>query len=284
MHSNARKLVFLSRVILAITLAGSPVNIWQIRAQSAGPSFDVASVRANHSGQRVQLFNVARGGRFTATNCSVRLLIEYAFQIKRYQVSGAPDWLSSDRYDIAATAEANPEIRYMPDMVQRLLEDRLQLKYHWETKEAVGYDLVVSKPGKFRESEARECPSLLSAPSSRSGDPLDLPCGYLPNTPGHTSGRNLTSADLADALAFFIQAFVVDKTHLTGKYDIDLRWTPESVQTQPEPPETRATPLDQPTGLSIFTALREQLGLKLESAKGPVKTIVIDHVERPSEN
>ncbi len=165
----------------------------------------------------------------------------------------------------------------MPGMVQRLLEDRFQLKYHWETKEGRGYDLVVNKPGRLRESKSGDCPSLLSAPNSRPGEPPDPPCGYLPNTPGHTSGRNLTSDDLADTLAFFIQAFVVDKTNLTGKYDVDLQWDAESVRQQ-------SAAVDEPTSPSIFTALQEQLGLKLESAKGPVKTLVIDHVERPSEN
>lgn len=195
------------------------------------------------------------------------MLIEYAFQIKRYEISDAPDWVRSDKYDIVAKSEGNPEIRYIPGMVQRLLEDRFQLKYHWQTKEGAGYDLVVSKPGKLHQSEPGDCPSILSA---------KIPCGYLPNTPGHTSGHKLTTANLADALAFFTQAFVVDKTNLAGKYDIDLEWTPEPALMQSTPPEL--------VGPSIFTALQEQLGLKLESAKGPVKTLVIDQIKRPSDN
>jgi uncharacterized protein (TIGR03435 family) len=238
-----------------------------IMAKSQTPSFEVASIKANKSDGPRNRFLVGRGGSFIATNCSPRLLIEYAFQVKRYQVYDAPDWAKSDGYDIAAKAEGDPDIRYMPGMLQRLLEDRFQLKYHWQTKEGAGYDLVVSKPGKLRESEPGDCPSIVSA---------NAPCGYLPNIPGHTSGRELTTANLADALAFFIQAFVVDKTNLTGKYDIDLEWTPEPALMQSTPPE--------PAGPSIFTALQEQLGLKLESAKGPVKTLVIDHIERPSDN
>lgn len=176
-----------------------------------------------------------------------------------------------DGYDIAAKADGDTEIRYIPGMVQQLLEDRFHLKYHRRTKEGAGYNLVVSKFGKLRKSELGDCPS----PPGQQTDP---PCGYLPNIPGHTQGLKLTSADLADALAFFIQAFVVDETNLPGKYDIDLQWTPDSLQPQP------ATPADEPTRPSIFTALQEQLGLKLESVRGPVQTLVIDHVEKASGN
>ncbi len=237
---------------------------WAQPAQSTGPPvFEVAAIKANHSGERIQSFNPARGGRFTAANCSLRLLIEYAFQLRRYQISGAPDWVSSERYDFAAKAEGNPQSLNIPGMVQRLLEDRFQLRMHWETREAAGYNLVVSKPGKLRESEPGDCPS-------------NVACGYLPNTPGHTGGHQVSSANLADALAFFIQAFVVDKTSLTGRYDIELQWTPE--------PALIALPLDEPASPSIFTALQERLGLKLESSKAQIKTLIIDHVERPSEN
>jgi uncharacterized protein (TIGR03435 family) len=241
----AGKTVFLAIIVSTMARAQPP------QAAASPSSFEVASVKANHSGERIMLFEPGRGGRFTATNCSLNLLIQYAFQVKRYQISGGPAWVKSDGYDIAAKAEGDPEIRYMPGMVQRLLEDRFQLKYHWETQEGTGYDLFVSKLGKLRESDPGDCPSFLTAPDSRPHEPPDPPCGYLPNTPGHTSGRKLTSANLADALAFFPEAFVVDKTNLTGKYDIDLRWTPESVQMRsPAPPV-------ETTGPSIFTALRE---------------------------
>jgi uncharacterized protein (TIGR03435 family) len=99
----------------------------------------------------------------------------------------------------------------------------------------------------------------------------------LKNSPGRTKGYKLTAGDLAGSLSFFVGRLVLDKTGLTGTYDVDLEWTPERVQMQ-----SLATSEESPP--SIFTALQERLGLKLESAKGPVKTLVIDHVERPSEN
>jgi uncharacterized protein (TIGR03435 family) len=282
---NRKLLAIVSSTMFVGSLVGGLAAKAQPPQSTApAPSFEVASVKANNSGGLRNRFQVGRGGSFIATNCSPRLLIQYAFQVKRYQISNAPAWVTSDGYDVTAKAEGDPEIHYMPGMVKQLLEVRFQLRHHWETKEGAGYDLVVSKPGRLRQSEAGDCPSFLSASSSLPGAPPDPPCGYLPNTPGHTSGSKLTSASLADALAFFIQAPVVDKTKLTGKYDVDLQWTPESALMQSASPETAGPPLDETTGPSIFTALPEQLGLKLEPAKGPVQTLVIDHIERPSEN
>jgi uncharacterized protein (TIGR03435 family) len=108
------------------------------------------------------LFNPRRGGRFTATNCSLGLLIQYAYDVMQFQISGAPDWVQSDRYDIAAKAEGDPPVNEIRAMLQGLLEDRFQLKHHWETKEAPVYHLVVSKTGKLRESEPGDCPPPLS--------------------------------------------------------------------------------------------------------------------------
>ena len=219
-------------------------------------TFAVASIKANHSGERIMSYQPGRGGKFTATNSSLGLIVQYAYDVLDFQISGAPDWVKSDRYDIAAKADGNPPVREIPALVQRLLEDRFQLKYHWETKEAATYDLVVSKAGKLKESLEGECP------------PQD-PCGALRNSPGHTYGRKLTAAQLADGIAFFVQRAVVDRTGLAGRYDIELQWTPDALD---------------PAGFPIFTALQEQLGLKLVPGRSPVKTLVIDRVERPSEN
>ena len=139
------------------------------------------------------------------------------------------------------------------------------------------YDLVVSRPGKVREAEGGDCPSILDAPESRPGGPPDdAPCGELMNAPRHTKGYRVPATELAGGLSFFLGRLVRDKTGLEGKYDIELEWTPDGVLLQ-SPPPTTGPP-------SIFTALQQQLGLKLESARGPVKILVIDHVGRPSAN
>ena len=138
LHTEKRVLLAIvgSTVFVGSLLSGMSATAQPPPSVPPSPSFEVASIKAKRSSVPMNRFLVGRGGSFTATSCSVRLLIEYAFQVKRYQVSSGPAWVGSDGFDIAARGEGDPEIRYMPGMVQRLLEDRFQLKYHWETKEA----------------------------------------------------------------------------------------------------------------------------------------------------
>jgi uncharacterized protein (TIGR03435 family) len=240
-------------------------------------AFEVASIRANHSGERIMQFKPERGGRFTATNCSLALIIQYAYDVMQSHIYRAPDWVKSDRYDLVASSGHDVPIDDLHTMLRALLEDRFQLKSHWRTKEAAAYQLVVSKPGRLhRETQAADCPSILDGPRPES-PPRDAPCGNLRNSPGHAKGYWLTAQDLAGSLSFFLQVPVLDKTGLPGKYNIDLQWTPETTRMQGSTPSDTAAP-------SIFTALQEQLGLKLVSAKTPVHMLVIDQVDRPSEN
>jgi len=246
-----------------------------VAAWAQQPVFEVASIRPNKSGELLMLFQPQEGGRFTAKNCSLALLMQYAYEIWTYQIADAPGWVRSDKYDVAAkAAEGDPQASEVRVMLRQLLEDRFQLKYHWETREAPVYFLAVSKAGKLKESAPGDCPPK-NVDGPRAGSPNDAPCGGLRNSPGHTKGIKLTAGDLAASLSFLLGKTVVDKTGLTGKYDVELEWTPERVQmagaTENGPP-------------GIFTAMQEQLGLKLESGKGPVKMMVVDRVERPGEN
>jgi uncharacterized protein (TIGR03435 family) len=184
------------------------------------------------------------------------MLIQYAYDVLRSSIADAPSWLPSDRYDIAASAGADIPASDMPRLVQALLRDRFHLMAHRESREGTRFVLVVNKPGQLRASNAGDC----GAGENGRG---------LPNTPGHSSGRKLTIAHLAASLSFFIQAPVVDQTGLTGRYDIDLDWTPD---------------VTDASGTSISTALQEPLGLQLESTKGPVDVLVIDHVAHSTEN
>ncbi|MBV8728520.1 MAG: TIGR03435 family protein, partial [Acidobacteriia bacterium] len=194
-----------------------------------------------------------------------------------FQIAGIPGWVQADGYDVAAKAGGDLPVREFPPMLRSLLEDRFQLKTHWETRKAAVYDLVVSKAGRLREAEGEDCPSILDTPGPRPGDPPDdAPCGELMNAPGHTKGYRVPASELAGGLSFFLGKLVRDKTGLTGKYDIELQWTPDGPLLESPSSETGPP--------SIFTALQQQLGLKLESARGPVKILVIDHVERPTEN
>jgi uncharacterized protein (TIGR03435 family) len=247
------------------------------QAHEQRPSFEVASVRAHDPNDSKDTDNLQPypGGRFTATNCSLWMLIHYAFQIQPYQIPDKPGWIRSEHYDMdAKPGEAHP-FDDIPLMLRGLLEDRFQLKYHWETKESPVYELVVVQPGKLRRSiVSGDCPS---EGSKRTGVPDDAPCGGFRNSLGDIKGYNLTPSEIGGGLTWFLGRTVVDKTNLSGKYDVALRWTPESVAMRSAPTSDQ----DAPT---IFTAIQEQLGLKLQPAKGPVQVLVIDHVEKPSDN
>jgi uncharacterized protein (TIGR03435 family) len=242
------------------------------------PSFDVASIRAHDPGDRklVDNYEPYPGGRFTATNCSPWMLIHYAFQLQPFQISGGPGWIKSEHYDLnAKPAEVRTNFDDIPVMLQGLLEDRFQLKYHWEVREAPVYDLVVVKAGKLRESIVMgDCPPPLSHPD---GIPKDAPCGGLTNSPGHTNGYNVTASELAGNLSWLLSKPILDKTNLAGKYDVELQWTPESVEMRSDLSPGQDAP-------GIFTAIQEQLGLKLQPARGPVRMFIIDHISEPSDN
>ena len=265
-------------VIVASISSGATAQVPTAPPGPQRPSFDVASVRVHdpNDNKDTDNFEPYPGGRFTASNCSLWMLIHYAFQVQPYQIAGTPGWIKSEHYDVdAKPAEAHPTADILP-MLQALLEDRFQLKYHWETREQPGYDLVVVKPGKLRASIVKgDCPPLLSNSDEL---PKEAACGGLPNSPGHAKGYNLTASDLAGSLAWFLSKPISDKTNLAGRYDVELRWTPDSVEMRSNAPSEQDAP-------NISTALQEQLGLKLQSARVPVRVLVIDHVEKkPSEN
>jgi uncharacterized protein (TIGR03435 family) len=254
------------------------------------PEFEVASIKLNKSGDGFIRIMPARGGRFTATNVPLQVLITIAYRIKDFQLSGAPPWVMSERYDVEAKAEGNPELDAVLPMLQTLLEDRLQFKFHRDTKEMQIYALVVSKPGKLHPAEG-ECgprPDGLPPPPEPGKVPTP-PCGGFFMFPGRLNGQKVPITQLVDVLSRFTGRIVVDKTNLTGKYDINLEYTPDQGQILGPPPGggpnglPSLPPID-PNGPSLFTALQEQFGLKLESQKGPVEMIVVDHIERPSEN
>jgi uncharacterized protein (TIGR03435 family) len=257
-------------------------------AATPRPQFEVASIKLNKSAGGFGMVRPSPGGRFTLTNVPLQLVLTIAYRIKEFQLSGAPAWLTQERYDIEAKADGNPSLDAMLPMLQTLLEDRLQLKFHHETKELPIYALVTAKAGKLHESEGGECPPMPDRlpPPPEPGKLPSPPCGGMFRTPGHVVGQKVAMAQLTDLLSNMSGRIVLDKTGLTGKYEINLDYTPEQSQLQLPPGGDPGIPVPRPdpNGPSLFTALQEQLGLKLESQKGPVEIMVIDHVERPSEN
>jgi uncharacterized protein (TIGR03435 family) len=227
-------------------------------------------------------------GRFTATNTPVSALIAYAYQVRDFQISGGPDWLRSQRFDIGAKEpEAlDEELEKLPAeeryekyrwLVQSMLADRFNLKLRQETKELPTYALVVAKSG----------PKL---------EPAKPGVGIESHTRHFLVGKDHLMADGADMpylariLSEPVGRTILDQTGLKGNYKLELHWTPDlspsGVLRGPADATSAAdtTTASDSSGPSIFTAIQEQLGLKLESTKGPVEVIVIDHIERPSEN
>jgi uncharacterized protein (TIGR03435 family) len=220
-------------------------------------------------------------GRFTSTGCPVKELIEYeGYGIPSSRILGGPKWIVSQRFDIAATMDSasierlsslpSAERRKQTQAIfQRLLAERFKLSVHWESRVLPVYALVVSKQGpKF---QATKTPEGHSGTSSNNGK---------------FSGRGLTMAQLADAMTRELGGQlgrpVIDKTGLQGRYDFELRWTPDRDAISVNDAKDGSGIVD--TGPSIFTDIQEQMGLKLESTKGPVKVLVIDHAEIPTEN
>src|SRR5579862_3228947 len=260
------------------------------------PSFDVASIKPNRSadpGRRIMFLP----GRLNATGITVKFLIAMAYGVKEFQVSGGPGWIDSQRYDVDAKQEdsqAQESEKLPPDqqntrmglMVQGLLADRFQLKVSHATKELPVYALVVAKNGpKLHEAKAGD-----TYPNGVKGPDGVAHPGMMRMGPGQITGQAVQMEFVARLLSQMLGRDILDHTGLKGQYDINLQWTPDvgegmmlSGPASPKPPGDNPAPPES-TGPSIYTALQEQLGLKLDSTKGPVEIIVVDHVEQPSEN
>ena len=301
--SAARRLDFGKKFLLgvvALAAIGVPVafglaygtqNAAQTTTQNNSASFaefkyDVASFKVNKSGPGRAMFSSPEDG-LSLTNLNLKELIGFAFGLATAaqdgRIVGAPSWITSEAYDVeakmdGATAEAlkklSPSDRALArqHMFQELLADRCKLVAHWETKEFPVYELVIAKGGsKIQESKTSD-----AATAGRGGMGLKGRGGPL-------SARDVPISNLVGLLSMLLNRTVVDKTGLAGKYDFTLNWTPDESNDPNFFPSSSGQRPD-PAGPSIFAALQEQLGLKLEAGKGPVKVIVIDHIERPSGN
>ncbi|MGA8593909.1 MAG: M56 and DUF3738 domain-containing protein [Bryobacteraceae bacterium] len=276
---------------IAYGLANAPQSQSQPQTSEANrPTFDVASIKPSDSSNPFMSIRDTPGGRYTANGISVKLLIQNAYNVHDFQISGGPNWINSAKYDIVAKADETSDenaAKLTEDQrdafrerqrlrLQSLLEERFQLKFHSSTKELPIYALVVAKDGP-KIQEAKDGP--------------DKNKGSMMMRPGQLTARGLSMFYLAANLSNQVGRVVLDKTGLSGLYDFTLQWTPDRSQMGsfgggPGPGQegSRMPPPPDPDGPSIFTALQEQLGLKLEPQEGPVEIFVIDHVEKPSEN
>jgi uncharacterized protein (TIGR03435 family) len=273
-------------------------------AGPSGPAFEVASVRQNKSGDRGGMFRNQPGGRFNVTNVPLKQIVQLAYAVQPFQLTGGPDWLESDRWDIVAKAEDGNVAPLGPPgtgpsplalMLQSLLADRFKLKVHRETREMPIYALVLArsdgKLGSKIERSTEDC-GARGRGAGRPGGPPPAgppappkpgerpPCGMFMG-PGSVGAGSVTMRQLADMLSARVGRTVLDKTGLTGSWSFDFEFAPEFIG--PPPPGAQLPPVD-PNAPSIYTALQEQLGLKLDAQKGPVEMLVIDSVERPTED
>jgi len=262
-------------VLAALLIAVAP----SARAQSSRPQFEVASMKASVAGRATVDsggfgFVYSPNGRLTGKNVSVKDMIEAAYHLHDFQVLGGPNWIDAsmmvtdNKYNIEAKAAGDATRDEINQMLQSLLVDRFKLRFHRDARELPTYDLVLAKSGsKLKQVEGKGA----SYARIRGGG-------------GH---MNFEAASVAEIIEWLSGAagnrVIHDKTGLSGRFDFSLDYTPETFRGG-KAPETTAEGTIDPNGISIFTAIQEQLGLKLESSKGPVEVLVIDSVQRPSEN
>jgi uncharacterized protein (TIGR03435 family) len=273
-------------VALGITLGGLCASA-QTPASSLPPRFDVISVKPNKSGDPHGTAAVQPGGRYAAVNITVSQLISDAYGLQSGQLVGGPDWIRIERVDITATAggDIQPAVdasgaSTLQLMLRALLAERFTLVVHRESREQPIYALVLARSDgtlgpKMRASTA-DCATPSGPPIFNAPVMCAARLGH-----GRLSAADATMAQLATTLSSTVQRVVRDRTGLTGRYSMDVSFTPERMPQAPGSSAGATSPVSiDPNGTSIFTVLQEELGLKLESVRGPVDIVIIDSIER----
>ena len=258
----------------------TPDTAWAIpeppreMAPDANPGFDVATIKPSDPSRRGKGFGF-QGTHFRTINTNLNDLIAFAYGLHSKQIIGAPDWFATDLYDIDGVPDTpgRPNLKQMGLMVQKLLADRCQLKFHHETRELSVYAISVAGGG----------PKMTVTTAA-----LNDPQGFGFRGLGDLVVRNMSMKDFAAWMqSGVMDKPVVDQTGLKDRYDFTLKWTPDDSQFQQFRGAVPITPpkTDDPNAPpSLYTAIQEQIGLKIEATKAPDDVIVIDHVEKPSAN
>jgi uncharacterized protein (TIGR03435 family) len=241
---------------------GKPQPI-KAMAKEADPDWEVATIKPSDPNDRQGHDFFLKGRRVALRNTTARQLLLLGYSVQKSQLAGLPDWAISKRWDVDGTpdVEGQPSLRQMQGMVRKLLAERFGLQLHHEQREMPVFALTMTKGRSRLSVNARD------------------PNGWLQQMTREDNGRhmeelkNVSMAELAIILQYYVALPVVDQTGLKGRYDFNLQWTPDDAQT---------TVPDPPPGL--FTAIREQLGLKLERVKAPADVLVIDKIARPEAN
>jgi uncharacterized protein (TIGR03435 family) len=287
-------------VVVLIAFACAVVSAQAPASDSQPPAFEVASIKPNTSRDIGRRFGFP-GDRFVATNQTLRELVAIAYgrldaapqPLPNYRISGGPSWVTADRFDVVGKVPATPAARRTAAgqnllMLQALLRERFHLVVHTETKRGPIYAMMLSRPdgalGPQLHRSSLDCAAVRA--SGRSEPPPGSPraegrvtCGLGFGFQGGMIGGGRTMTELATALSAILDREVVDRSGLAGVFDLSLEFNSEGLPGLEGPPGVERGGSDRP---SIFTALREQFGLKLEATKGSVEVLVIDHAERPT--
>jgi uncharacterized protein (TIGR03435 family) len=236
------------------------------------PTYEVASIKPNTDDDFRYAFRIERDGTLYATGITVKRLMMTAYNVQGFRFIGGPGWVAARRWDVQAKPSRAASEEQIRPMLRALLEDRFQLRAHSETRDMPVYELVVDRNGS----------KVPTAKDAKATPIVRVATGSIELT-------NNTSATFASQLSYALAQPVIDKTGLSGNFDFAIRWTPEPGEdggptTAGLPPGTSAPPASTPDGPSVFTAIREQLGLRLKSARGPVEVVVIDNVQMPMAN
>lgn len=244
---------------LLTIVALAPIAIAQM---AAGNSFDVVSVKTGGDPSRGMSMQTTPSS-FSVSNVTLKYLIQFAWDVKSFQVSGGPGWIGSDRFTIQAKSGhrmAADITEQLHSRVRLLLADRFELRLHGEDRVMPVYELVVAGTG----------PKLSPAKNGETE-------GWYSGS-GMLKGTRVKTGTIARALSDPTGRLVIDRTGLNGYYDFSLTWAPDSAA------GAAAHPSEQAAGPSLFTAVQEQLGLRLKAAKAPIEMLVIDNAEKPSSN
>jgi uncharacterized protein (TIGR03435 family) len=286
-----------SAAIVTATLSAQqrPPHILPPPFTGPAPEFEVASVKINKSGENQTRFNFV-GGRIDVINMQLRGVIQSAYRVPANQLVNVPGWVNGTRVDIVAKADPKYSVQELQSMLQPLLVERFKFTFHREMREMDVYALTVAdKDGRLGPKLVKSdtnCEELGAAPRStltptKPGEPPA--CGMVPGGPGRLVLRGFGMGPFVQVLGLTTRGRqVIDETGLTGGYNIELQYTPEALSAaalaaRGGAPPPQAAQVD-PNGPDLFTALREQLGLKLDGKKMSLEVMVVDTIQPPDEN
>jgi uncharacterized protein (TIGR03435 family) len=283
-----------ARFVVSLIAVGSMTSaaLWARAQGSPRLSFAVASVKVNKSGAGLVRLSTLPG-RFSAVNVTLRMLLRNAYNIPDSRMSGGPSWIGIDRFDVEARSDGAEPAAQVRAMLRSLLEDRFKLNARIETRDLPVYALIVARSDGKLGNQLRRSGDACVPPTPPAGapPPPPPPPGATPTVtqcpsilaPGAISGRQLTMGRLAETLSPWIDRTVIDRTGLEGNFDVDLQWMFDRSLSGGPGDFGRGGPPPSSDLPSLFTAIQEQLGLKLASQRAAVEMLLIDRAEKPVE-